>query len=260
MSAENLLKEKVVLYLRQLGLNDEQALTYLFLLKEGPQTVLQLSRGLKTGRTKLYVSLEYLATKQLISIHKRHYGTSYEAQSPDMLEFLISEEERKAKNLRESLKPITHALKLMHAQSPAISKIIEYNGVDGLKQMNFNLTKAVEELHIFELEDPLRRLGKHFTEKQHQMWLQKKVTIFKLTNDQDWKQKAEARGYEQRFNTRYINPKTLTITFETYIYNNCVTLLRIEQNDVSGVEIYNATLARQQIQLFNLVWTQAASI
>src|SRR5689334_14001984 len=100
MDAENLLKQKVVRFLKQLGLNDEQAQAYLYLLQKGPQTVLSLSRGIKTGRTKLYPLLEDLAKRQLITIHERHYGTSYEAQPPAAIEFLILERERAAESLR----------------------------------------------------------------------------------------------------------------------------------------------------------------
>jgi len=83
-----------------------------------------------------------LGKKQLITIHERHYGTSYEAQPPQVLEFLISEQERQAESLRSNLPAITNILSQLQAESPTTSRIAEYRGVDGLKQMNFNLTKA----------------------------------------------------------------------------------------------------------------------
>lgn len=79
MNVDKSPEQKVVAYLKQLGLEQEQALVYLYLLKNGPGTVLAISRGLKTGRTKLYPLLSDLADKQLIAVHERHYGTSYEA-------------------------------------------------------------------------------------------------------------------------------------------------------------------------------------
>jgi hypothetical protein len=45
--------------------------------------------------------------------------------------------------------------------------------------------------------------------------------------------------------------------FETYIYDNVVGLLSYESDDIFGVEIYSEKLARQQTQLFNLLWSQA---
>ncbi|MDQ3123803.1 MAG: helix-turn-helix domain-containing protein [bacterium] len=257
MDAENLLKQKVVGYLKQIGLTSEQALAYLFLLQHGPQTVLSLSRGLKTGRTKLYPLLENLSEKQLITIHERHYGTSYEAQPPEVLEFLIAEKERKTKSLRSDLNSVTHALKNMNAQPPTTSKIIEYKGVDGLKQMNFNLTKAKKEFRVFELESLSSHLGNHFAKKLHRTWYDNHISSYNLTNNPNWQLKTDAIGLEKLSNARYIDPKIFTIEFETYIYNNCVALLNYEKDDILGVEIYNEKLARQQKRIFDLLWSQA---
>ena len=260
MDAEKSLQQKVVTYLKQLGLGEEQALAYLFLLRHGPQTVLALSRGLKTGRTKLYPLLENLAEKQLIAIHERHYGTSYEAQPPEVLEFLIAEKERKAENLRSNLKPVTRVLENLRTESPSTSKIIEYRGVDGLKQMNFNLTKANKEFRVFELASLPNHLGKHFAEKNRQRYADNKLVSYDLTNNPGWKLETDIIGYEKLSHARYIDPSVFTIEFETYIYNNCIALLNYEKDDIFGVEIYNEKLARQQTQLFDLLWSQAKTI
>ena len=58
MGVDNSYVEKVVGFLGQLGLGNEQAAVYLFLMKEGPGTVLSISRGLGSGRTKLYPLLD----------------------------------------------------------------------------------------------------------------------------------------------------------------------------------------------------------
>ena len=260
MDAEKLLKEKVVIYLEHLGIDKGQSHAYLFLLQHGPQTVLALSRGLSTGRTKLYPLLEDLATKQLVSIHERHYGTSYEAQPPVILEFLVSEKERKAEDLRSQLRAVAHTLEALQTQSPTTSRIVEYRGVDGLKQINFNLTKAKKEFRVFELANLSSHLGKHFAEKSRERYADSKLTSYDLTNDPYWELETNVTGYKDRSRARYIDPSVFKIEFETYIYNNCVALLSYEEDDIFGVEIYNEKLARQQTQIFNLLWSQAKVI
>ena len=257
MNAEKSLLKKVVSYLKQLGLNEEQAHAYLYLLEHGPQTVLSLSRGLTTGRTKLYPLLEDLALKQLITVHERHYGTSYEAQPPEVLEFLITEKERRVESLRRNLPSIQHTLAAVKLTSPSTSKVIEYRGIDGLKQMNWNLTRATKEFRVIELESLSGRLGSHFAEKLRRVWAEKNIASFDLTNNPDWRLKTDVAQYEKRTHARYISPEMFTVEFETYIYNNCVALLSYEQDDIFGVEIYNEKLAQQQVQLFNLLWKQA---
>ncbi|MCB9822351.1 hypothetical protein H6801_03235 [Candidatus Nomurabacteria bacterium] len=257
MHVDKSLQNKVVNYLKQLGLEREQALVYLFLLQYGQNTVLTISKGLKTGRTKLYPLLEELAEKQLITIHERHYGTSYEAQSPEVIEFLVSERERKAETLRSSLPAAVHILENLQHQSPTHTKIIEYKGIDGLKQMNFNLSKAGGEFRVFELAGLDKHLGKHFAEKMRQRYQEKKLKSFDLTNNPD---RANEPGAELPLaQTKYIDPNIFKIEFETYIYDNVVGLLNYENDDIFGVEIYSQKLARQQTQLFNLLWNQAES-
>lgn len=257
MPVDKSLVQKVVIYLKQLGLDAEQTQVYIYLLENGSQTVLAISRGLKTGRTKLYPLLDDLATKQLITVHERHYGTSYEAQSPEVLDFLVSEKERKASTLRSNLNATVHALQAISQISPATSRVAEYRGVDGLKQMNWNLTKAKDTAYVYELANLDVHLGKHFSEKMRRLFVDNKLTIHDLTNNPDWHMQTEVDTLKKYSKARYIDPKVFTIEFETYIYNNCVALLSYDKDDIFGVEIYNDKLARQQKQLFELLWSQA---
>ena len=222
--------------------------------------MLALSRGLGSGRTKLYPLLEDMVTKQLVAVHERHYGTSYEALPPSTLEFLVAEKERKAEQLRSNLPAVTHALTQFQRNSPSTSKIVEYHGIDGLKQMNWNLTKADGEFRVFELESLAGHLGNHFAEKLRETWVEKQIKSYDLTNNPDWHLRTNVGAYKDLSSARYINPTLFTIQFETYIYNNCVALLNYDQNDIFGVEIYNDKLAYQQRQLFDLLWSQAADI
>ena len=168
-----MLKNKVVGFLKQLSLTSEQALAYLYLLEHGPQTVLTLSRGLKTGRTKLYPLLEDLAGKQLIAIHERHYGTSYEALPPETLEFLISEKERKAELLRSKLPAITHTVFLQRQRTKghpakvgcicsACGKVIQY------ERLRFAVPDG---RHLFSTKLANRRtLSRNISWPSHRFW------------------------------------------------------------------------------------------
>ncbi len=71
------LKQKIVSFLKQLGLDQDQANIYLYLQEFGPSSVLAISRGLKTGRTKLYPALEEMVKKQVVAARDRHWGTTY---------------------------------------------------------------------------------------------------------------------------------------------------------------------------------------
>lgn len=258
MAVDSTPNQKLVAYFKHLGISKELAAIYLHLLAHGPQTVLAISRGLKSGRTKLYPALEELADKQLVTVHERHYGTSYEAQPPEALEFLVAERERKSSALRSDLPAALHLLKQMAADTPNSTRIAEYRGVDGLKQMNFNLTRAEGEFRVYELKGLDKHLGRHFADKMRERYAEKDLHTYDLTNNP--KRTAEPGVDLPHSQARYIDPQIFKIEFETFIYNNCVALLSYHQDDIFGVEIYNEKLAAQHKQLFDLVWTQAAPL
>jgi sugar-specific transcriptional regulator TrmB len=248
-------EKKVVDFFGHLGFSTEESATYLYLLQRGPQTVLSLSRGLKTGRTKLYPLLDGLAERQLITAHERHYGTTYEAQKPDAIEFLVSELEQASQTLRNEWPATVNVLKQFHSISPTSSKLLEYHGADGLKQLTWNLSKAHKEFRQFELAGIDKHLGKHFISKMQQTFVERKVTGYILTNRQSFANDPDANLPGLKI--RYIGPEIFNIMFESYIYNNVVTLVQNKKNDIYGIEVHNQLFTQQQRQLFDALWKQA---
>jgi sugar-specific transcriptional regulator TrmB len=246
MTVDNQVDRKVVDYLGQLGLTTDQVSVYLYLLQHGPHTVLALSRGLKTGRTKLYPLLDELADKQLVTVRERHYGTDYEAGSPATLEFLVNGQEQSVQAARKGLPAALHSLQMLQKSSPATAQLIEYRGLDGIKQIHWNLNKAKTGLRILEVPAISKQIGKHLTDKLHQEVRERSnLHIQVLSNKKN-----------PVVPCHYLDPKLFAIEFETYIYNNTVALVAYEKTAFYGIEIHSRHLSRQYIQLFDLLWQQ----
>lgn len=247
----------------RLNLTEDQAQVYTYLHVLGPSSVLALSKALSTGRTRLYPILDALAALHLVIVHDRHYGTTYEAASPQSLEFLVHEKETTVENLREELFDAQNALRQLSAQSTRGSRVVEYRGVDGLKQINFNATKAVKEFCIYEVAhlDEHQNMPASFVNRLRQTWFDKNITSRDLTNNPDWQRHSIGQPkYEKLQRASYIDPKIFTIELETYVYNNCIAYLHYEEDEIFGVEIYNENLARQQKQLFEILWSMGTEI
>lgn len=255
MNVQKPLVQKLVAYFKHLDVNEEQTYLYIYLLENGSSSVLQLSKGIGSGRTKLYPLLEDLANKQLVAIHERHYGTTYEALPVTSIEFLLNEREQRVANLRANLPAVKSTLQQLANQSPQSSKIIEYRGIDGLKQMNFNLSKASSEFRVFELAGLDKHLGKHFAERMRQRFQAKQLTSYDLTNNPS--RLSEPGIDSTRNQVRYIDPTIFSIEFETYIYDTVVGLLSYQNDDIFGVEIYNQKFAQQQRAVFDMMWRLA---
>lgn len=227
--------KKVVDYLRQLGLPTDEISAYLYLLANGQQTVLSLSRGLHTGRTKLYPVLDSLALKQLVTVHERHYGTSYQAADPTVLEFLVTEQETVAQTLRSSLPSALHNLNALQMASPDTARITTYSTIDDIKQLYWNISNAAAEYRIIELPEVKKAIGKHLTDKINGLT---QLTPYVISN--------------QKAAERYLDPKMFKIDTQVMIYNEVVVLV---DRTLHATEIHDKQLARHYTQLFDLLYS-----
>lgn len=157
--------KKVVEYFRHLGLTTDEITAYLHLLAKGPQTVLAISRGINTGRTKLYPLLDGLVQKQLITAHEKHYGTTYQAEPPNSIELLVKQAEKEAYNLRSDLSDALHKLKQIELTSPSSSSIQEFKGTDGLRQIYWQMSCYHGEKQIAPIKTVQKVLGSAFLAK-----------------------------------------------------------------------------------------------
>lgn len=250
-------------YLNDLGLSADQSELYLYLHLLGPSSVVSLSKAIGSGRTRLYPLLEKLSEKGLVVVHDKHYGTTYEALSPQSLEFLVHEHETKAIKLRNELNDIQHSITALSAGITKSSRVVEYKGVDGLKQINFNLTKADKEYRVFEVAhlDEYEVLPKSFVQRMRETYISNKLLGYDLTNNKNARFVNHQLDPEHKYQKLcYVAPDIFEIKIETYIYNDCIAYLQYEENNIFGVEIYNANLAQQQKQLFDLLWCQGTEL
>lgn len=215
MNVDKPVDKKVVNFLRHLNFSTDEIDAYLYLLAHGPQTVLALSRGIKTGRTKLYPLLDKLADKQLVTVHERHYGTTYQASSPAALEFLVAEAEQATNQLRSQLPGTLQLLNQVEQASPVSSYITEYTGLDGLKQLYWQTSQYAGERQVIAHPAIRKVLGAAFLAKHP---LQTTNTAAKL--DQ-----------------------------EVHVYGSTVAIL----NASGGVAIQNKELADNYRQLLSLL-------
>jgi len=59
---------------------------------------------------------------------------------------------------------------------------------------------------------------------------------------------------------RTIPAKILTITHDTYIYNDIYAVYHMFENELFGVEIRNSAIARTQRQIFEILWRIAKPV
>jgi len=139
------------------------------------------------------------------------------------------------------------------------SKIITYEGKEGLLQVTKNSLEAKKDLYIYEMAYASLNefLSKDEAEKIRKDFLKKNVKIKEITNVAYHEKYTVVKEFHQKcMEIRYINPDKLNITTEFLTYNDVVAFYTFK-NGFFAVEIYNKDLAKLQQQIFNFAWNIA---
>ena len=244
--------------LKPYDLSEEESRVYLFLLGTGFSTALNISRKLHLGRTKVYRLLDTLKKKQLVEFQVLERGMRFGATHPSKLQHLITEQEQKLEALKKNLPDLVSNLSHIIPQKNSDSKVLYYQGVEGLKQVSYNLTKAKDLVRVLEMEHLDAFLPEDFSENLRKEFVKHQITIHDLTNKTAFPAFTKVTELIKNYSQfRYINPKLLTINFEVLIYNDVYATYTYKDNEIFCVEIYNSQLAQMQKQLFDYIWSQA---
>ena len=142
-------KQIILKQLNNLGLEDIEAIIYLYLLEHGPRTHLELSRETNIDRSKIYRDVERLKSKKLLEESNNARGQKLRAANPQNLELLIHEKEQEIKIQKDNLPDILRELTSLPSDEQINIEIKHYRGTDGLKQMLWNHMAAKKENLVF---------------------------------------------------------------------------------------------------------------
>lgn len=123
-------------YLQDIGLNEKEATLYLALVQVDNSSVIDLSKKTKINRSTVYVVLEGLAKKGLVSETTVGKKTHYQAEPPERLETFV---ERQKVNLDEQskrLKDIIPQIKTVQRETGERPVVKYFEGREGIIAAN----------------------------------------------------------------------------------------------------------------------------
>ncbi|OGH12636.1 MAG: hypothetical protein A2776_00885 [Candidatus Levybacteria bacterium RIFCSPHIGHO2_01_FULL_40_10] len=241
------------------GLSQEEAKIYLVLIQKGFLSALSISREIRMGRTKVYRILDKLIAKRLAEQKVDDMGMKFGATDPTKFNQLIAEREHEVASLQENLPQLIENLEKISWRKHEKTKVLYYKGIEGLKQIAYNSTRADKELLTYEIVNDMSEfVGQKFAEEMRREFVKNKVFVREMT----WNKKFEAYTevtelVSKYWETRYIDPKSFRMQSEALIYNDVYVIYNPLDKEVFGVEIYNADIANMQRQLFEYIWAQA---
>jgi sugar-specific transcriptional regulator TrmB len=247
-------EQKLQDYIKKAGVDPAATKVYLELNREGPSSALQLAKSTGVSRTQVYRYLENLQQSGLVSAEQLSYGTLFRALQLENLEGLIVDREAQTTELRTQLESMTTLLQHLSGSNGPKASVQHYYGVAGLKQANWNLTKAKNEFRVFEAAHISAHLDKTFSRRLRERFIEKRLRSYDLTNAEHVTA-AEIEPYIPTLTEiRYIAPEILHVNFEVYIYNDIVTLLDYSKDNAMAIEVHHPALHAMMQQLFDAMW------
>ena len=241
-------------YLKKAGIEPAATKVFLELNREGPSSALQLAKSTGVSRTQVYRYLESLQKSGLVSAEQLSYGTLFRALPLENLEGLIVDREAETTELRTQLDGMTTLLQHLSGSNGPKANVQHYYGIAGIKQANWNLTKAKNEFRVFETAHISTHLDKTFARRLRERFIEKRLRSYDLTNA-DRVAAADIEPYNPTLTElRHIAPEILHVNFEVYIYNDIVTLLDYSKDNTMAIEIHHSTLHTMMRQLFDAMW------
>ena len=237
-------------YLQEIGLTDKESLVYLALLQVDNSSVVDI--GKKTGikRTTVYVVLDTLAKKGLVSETTINSKTQYQAESPERLQTYIERQKLVLDERERRLGDVISQIKSIQRGTGEKPVVKYFEGKDGI--LNINQEIYDEEVDgspvymvyskdllddIFESKD---------MEKYRHRRIEKGIKSKVLFNYSKGDRPSDSTGERVK-----VDEKKYPFTCDISIYKDSVRISILGKR-LSGIFIRSQDLADTLKSLFNL--------
>lgn len=239
----------------QIGMSNKHATVYETLLASTSMTPLKLARATRLNRSSLYRYLEELRERGLVELILRGKSSSYTSRPEGLSQYLVHEEERLEK-LKTTIPNLLSEMKRVNNKE---SEVKFYQGVEGLKQMLWNVVSSRSEFVGLGYADWNESVGITYAEKLRQKVIENKTLSREIQNDPSMNFDYTKLGedYKKFYVHRVIDKSLLEIKHDTYIYGGVFAYYYHYQGEYFGVEIHNKEIARSERQMFEILWKMA---
>lgn len=237
---------------KNLGLNQNEIDTYLKLLELWAQPVSILAKHVWVPRSTMYLFIESLKNQWFVEDFKRSWMMYIKAISPESIEDLLKVKKNKIDTNIEMLKSKLPQLKAIENRLNITPKVKFYEWKNQVMKMYETILKEKEFFAFF---------NPHFVKK---IMPEYHFKIPETIKKSWWKVMEllincpEAIEYKKLYNSKKhqikILNKNISFTSDTIITKDKIYMISFWENEIAAIEIYNATLANTQKELFNVIW------
>ncbi len=242
-------------YLQEIGLNDKESIVYLSLLSVEHASVLDLANKTKIKRPTVYVVLESLLQKGLVSETTVGKKTHYQAEPPERLETFVEKRKIALEESQKTLKDIIPQIKSISRESGERPVVKYFEGKEGIissaEETFRDEIGGDESVYLIYPKDIINEL---FPEKERQKYrqtrLNKKVKSKVIYTFKKGEYPSDATGDRIK-----IDGSKYPISCDIAIYKDKVRI-SVLGDKLSSIFIRSKDVADTLRSLFNLAFDQ----
>ncbi|MFA6536371.1 MAG: helix-turn-helix domain-containing protein [Candidatus Paceibacterota bacterium] len=155
-------------YLQDIGLNEKEASIYLALMQSDNASVIDLAAKTKINRTTVYVVLDSLEKKGLVSETTVGKKTHYQAEPPERLETFVERRKIILEEQAKRLKDIIPQIKTVQRETGARPVVKYFEGREGIISSNEEFFADAGQAGVTYLIYPRDLLDQIFTQEERQ--------------------------------------------------------------------------------------------
>lgn len=252
--------------LRTIGLPEKSALVYAHLLEAGIAYPSRISVATKINRSTVYLILNDLKAKGLVTEIERGKKLCYQIEDPARLRVIVKQQITKAEERYEKVKSLLPELQGLFSVIPNKPTVRFFEGIDGILSVydeHVIVAEPYEMLSYSNVEELLKRLPKPFVAQYVKKKTKLGITTRAILPESDFSKKYNGKIYsdapkEVRIRSKYI-PKT-SFPFQadiTIFGKNKVSIMNFKDDVLIGVIIEDETIAGLMRMSFELAWKGA---
>lgn len=237
-----------------IGLEFYEASIYIFLVRFGSNSVWHIAKNINLPRTTVYRYVNNLVEKGFLVERVEGKGKKYEAIIKGKFDSLIKNKQIELQRAQQESINLVTQLESLALQNSSNYKVLHYRGVDGLKQVTWNSTRAKDTFRIFEIDLLTSVIDEKFAEDMRIEFARMPIEFRQLTNKTIFSDYTKVTEHIQQWRVKYLPRDVLDIKIEIQVYNDVICMYDYKDKDVFIVEIYNQKLADMYKQMFDFYW------
>ena len=241
--------------LKELGLTDGEIKTYLALLQLGESSTGSISKESQVSRSKLYIILDKLEKKGLVSHIEKNGITYFQAAEPARIKDYLKIKEDNFVLLKKNVKDAILKLESIYKNVGQIHNVSVYQGLKGLITAHEHLylkLKKGEEYYYFGIPSFQPESHHLYWQKDHKRRVKAGIKCKLLFNRDTPKEVLINRNSYSLCDARYMPPKIKTPSY--FLVYKDTAIIAIPSTNPIAIEITNQEVADSFKAYFEEFW------